>query len=534
MLDLMRKQKESIIIKVVFAVIVLSFIGTIFLVWGKGESGFGKHDASYAAKVDDTTISPQQYQNSYERLREVYQQLFGQAAGGLTPELEKQLNLRQLALDRLIDSVLLVKGAKELGITVSKDEVAASIAAMPAFQRNGQFNLALYEQLLKMSRITPSDFEDSQKTDLLINKTRKAIMDKATVSDDDARRQYHKERDRVQLSYASFSAAELAPSVKPTEADLEDYLKQHADSFKSPDKVAISYLLLDPAPLIAGEQITQAEQETFYRKNLDRYLAGDGSPLPFDKVKDRVLADATRDKVERSLYEKAADTLYQNIKSGDLQLIAAKLHAKVSETSLFSAAAPPQALAGAGPLVQQAFTVQTGALGGPVETGNGIYIFKVNEKKPAALLPLAAVRGTVEQQVRAAKAAELAKQKAADAQKQLAGTNLAGLKLQTSLPFTYNAKGELPGIGTSPQLMESAFALTAAKPAPGAPILVGNRWVVIRLKQRDAASEADFAAQKEALKQRMLPQRQEEVLQKWLTDHRAKAKIVINQALLAR
>jgi peptidyl-prolyl cis-trans isomerase D len=532
MLDLIRKKKESIIIKVVFAVIVLSFIGTIFLVWGKGEDGFGGGSAGYAAKVDRTTISLEQYQNSYQRLRDIYQQLFGQAAGGLTPELEKQLNIRQAALNNLIDSVLLAKGAKELGVKVSKDEVAASIAAMPAFQRNGAFDLGLYQQTLKMSRITPNDFEDSQKADLLVAKTRKAIMDKAQVSDDDAKVQYHKERDRVELSYVSFGAAELAAVIKPTEAELDEYLKNNADKFKSPAKVALSYLLLDPSSQVAGQQITADEQESFYRKNLDRYLGSDNSPLPFEKVKERVQADAKRSKAAKTVFEKAADTLYQNIKSGDLQLVADKLGTKVSDTGLFSAATPPPALSNEKALLQKAFELKAGELGGPLETAKGIYIFKVTEKKPAELLPLAQVRGTVEQQVRAAKAAELAKQKAVEAQKQLATSNLSGLKLQSTPAFGYNAKGDLPGIGSSQPLMEEVFKLTAAAPALNEPMLIGNRWYAVRLKQRTAAAETDFTGQKEALKQRMLPQRQEEVLKTWLKERRAKAKIVINQALL--
>lgn len=532
MLDLIRKKKESIIIKVVFTIIVLSFIGTIFLVWGKGEDGIGSRSAGYAAKVDRTTISLEQYQNSYQRLREIYLQLFGQAAGGLTPELEKQLNIRQAALDRLIDSVLLTKGAKELGVKVSKDEVAAAIAAMPAFQRNGAFDLALYQQTLKVSRITPNDFEESQKTDLQIAKTRKAIMDKAQVSDDDAKAQYHKERDRVELSYVSFGPAELAATVKITDAELDEHIKKNADKFKSPEKVAISYLVLDPSSLVAAQQVTPEEQENFYRKNLDRYLGSDNSPIPFEKIKDRVLADAKRSKAAKAVFEKAADTLYQNIKSGDLQLVAGKLGAKTSDTGLFTAAAPPQVLANEKALLQKAFELKAGELGGPLETAKGIYVFKVKEKKPAELLPLAQVRGTVEQQVRAIKAAELAKQKAVDAQKQLATTNLSGLKLQATPAFGYNAKGDLPGIGASQPLMESVFKLTTAAPALSEPMLIGNRWYAVRLKQRTAAAETDFAGLKEALKQRMLPQRQEEALKTWLKERRAKAKVVINQALL--
>ena len=39
MLGIMRKYKQSMIIKFVFSIIVLSFVGTIFLIWGKGEEG---------------------------------------------------------------------------------------------------------------------------------------------------------------------------------------------------------------------------------------------------------------------------------------------------------------------------------------------------------------------------------------------------------------------------------------------------------------------------------------------------------------
>ena len=35
MLSVMRKQKESIIIKTIFVIIVLSFVGTIFMVWSR-------------------------------------------------------------------------------------------------------------------------------------------------------------------------------------------------------------------------------------------------------------------------------------------------------------------------------------------------------------------------------------------------------------------------------------------------------------------------------------------------------------------
>lgn len=54
MLGIMRKYKQSVIIKVVFGIIVFSFIGTIFLVWGRGDKGLA---GGYVARVNGTKIT---------------------------------------------------------------------------------------------------------------------------------------------------------------------------------------------------------------------------------------------------------------------------------------------------------------------------------------------------------------------------------------------------------------------------------------------------------------------------------------------
>jgi len=290
--------------------------------------------------------------------------------------------------------------------------------------------------------------------------------------------------------------------------------------------------LLENSGQVSLQQVSHEEQETFYRKNMDRYMDKDNAPLPFEQVKERVKADAQRQKAAKALYEKAADTLFQNIKSGDLTLVAGKLGTKTHEAPLFTAVAAPSALAGETTLLKKAFELKQGELGGPVETARGIYIFKVTEKKAAELPPLAQVRTAVEQQLRAVKAADLAKQKAVEAQKSLAAGG-AGLKLQTTPAFSYNAKGDLPVIGSSAPLMEKVFELTTAAATPSEPMLVGNRWYAVRLKQRIAAPQADFSARKDEIKKRMLPAKQEETMRAWLKELRSKAKIVINPAFTA-
>src|SRR6185369_14487323 len=156
----------------------------MFLVWGEGRSGMGG-SSGYAAKVDGSKITLEEYQNSYQRIRNVYQQIYGQS---LPAEMEKMLGLKKVALDTLIDNRLIMKEAKSMGIKATKEDVEAAIAAMPTFQKDGAFSFDLYQQLLKSNRMTPKDFEEGQKGELILKKARQAIKDKVAVTDEEALR----------------------------------------------------------------------------------------------------------------------------------------------------------------------------------------------------------------------------------------------------------------------------------------------------------------------------------------------------------
>jgi len=526
MLSLMRKQKESIVIKIVFVVIVLSFIGTMFLVWGKGSDGIGGGKGAFAAKVNGTKISLEEYQSAYQRIRNMYQQIYGQS---IPPEMEKMLGLKKVALDGLIDNLLALKEAKSLGIEVSKDEVSAAIEAMPMFQKDGKFNFDQYQQLLRSNRVTAKDFEQGQEAEVTLKKVRQAIKDKAVVSDADALAQFKKENDKLELEYVAYAPADVAGEVKLTDAELNDYLQKNPNDFKTAEKVALSYVLIDPASQAAKTTVSEEEISTFYQKNIDRWQGKDGI-LPLAEVKEKVKAEAIKQKTAKQTFELAADTLYKNIKSGDLNLIAGALKQKVQETSLFAANAPAPSLVGEAAVIKKALELKQGELGGPVETSKGIYILKAKERKASAVPPLAEIKGAVEEKAKAAKAIELAKKKAEDAAKQLS-TN-AAVKTQTTGSFGYTAKGDIPVIGTSSEIVESVFKLSAAQ-APSTPFKVGNRWYAVRVKSRTEAPKTQFEAGKEELKKKMLPKKREDALTEWAKGLREKAKIEINQNLLA-
>jgi peptidyl-prolyl cis-trans isomerase D len=527
MLGIMRKYKQSIVIKIVFGIIVFSFIGTIFLVWGRGGDAGGR-SLGYAAKVDSTKIGIEDFQQAYYRMRSIYEQIYQKS---LPPEVEKQLGIKKMALDNLIETALIRKAAKKMGISVSKDEVSQAIAAVPAFQKNGAFDFQQYQQALKMSRMTPSDFEESQKSELTIKKARKAIQDKVSVSDADAESSYHKKNDRIELQYVAVSPESVLSEVKLTDQELNSYLQSHQDQFKSAEQISIQYVLYDPATVISKVTLNDEEINTFYQKNIDRYQ-GKGGILPLSDVREKVKVDATRQKAGKLAYENAADTINKNLPSANLQAVSTALGSKISETPLFAAKTPPTGLVSEDPVLKKAFLLKQGEMAGPIETAKGIYALKLKERKPAEVPPLAQIRGPVEAAAKKEKAKELASKRAEEILASLA-KNAGNTKMQDTGSFTFNEQGTVPGIGVSKELMETALTLTTAAPLPKAPARIDQRWVVIKLKNRTPAAKEDFVKNREEIKKQLLPKKQQEALDAWIKELKAAAKIEINQQLIA-
>ena len=523
----MRKYKESIVIKVVFAIIVFSFIGTIFLVWGKGSGGSGG-SLGYAAKVDGVKIGLDDYQQSYYRLRGIYEQIYQRS---LPPEVEKQLGIKKMALDNLVEALLIRKAAKKMGISVSKDEIATAISVIPAFQKNGTFDFQQYQQALKGNRMTASDFEEAQKSEMTIKKARKAIEEKATVSDEDAKTYYHKKNDKLELQYTVITPESVLAEVKLTDQDLTNYLQSHQEQFKTVEQISIQYVMYDPAATTGKVTVTDDEIQNFYQKNIDRYQ-GKGGILPLAEVKEKAKADAIKFKAGKLAYETAADTINKNISTANLQAVATALGTKISETGLFTAKTPPVTLATEGALLKKALLLKQGEMAGPIETAKGIYAVKLKERKPAEVPPLAQIKGAVEAKAKVDKAKELAAKKSTDALAALAKGN-ATVKLTDTGSFSYNDQGNIPGVGISKEAMEAAFTLTTAAPLPKTAFKLADKWVVFKLKNRVLANDADFLKNKDEIKKTLLPKKQQEAIDEWLKGLRAAAKIEINQQLIA-
>ena len=152
MLQFMRKHAQSWLIKLLLGLIIVVFV----LYFG---STRWREPKESLVTIGDRMITFSDYRKEYQNLLDTYRQRLGQ---NLTEEVVKSLNLKQQALDNLINQTVLLAKAEEMGIRVSDEEVQAIIAIQPAFQRDGVFDPKRYEQLLRYQKMSPEEFEALQ------------------------------------------------------------------------------------------------------------------------------------------------------------------------------------------------------------------------------------------------------------------------------------------------------------------------------------------------------------------------------------
>ena len=176
MLKFIRRNKSAFWIQALFAIIALVFI---FLYVSPATQR-----TAIAARVGGEEINQTDFQRAHNNLNRLYQDIY---KDNLTPELLENLNLPSKALDQLVSVSLLRQEAGRLGLQVSDSEVANAIASSPNLQVDGRFDKDRYLRALRAQRITPTEFEESQREELLVRKVQRLIRAGVQVSDAEVR-----------------------------------------------------------------------------------------------------------------------------------------------------------------------------------------------------------------------------------------------------------------------------------------------------------------------------------------------------------
>jgi peptidyl-prolyl cis-trans isomerase D len=447
MLQWLRKASSSWLIAVAIGAIVV-----VFIFWGVGSYRAGQ--AQVAAEVNGTVIPMTAFARQYNDLIKQYQE---RAGGELTPEMLKAMHLKEMALSRLVDEVLLVQAGHRLGLEVSNTELRRHIESLPYFQQNGKFDDKRYFWVLSRVHLTPQEFEAQERQRLLLRKVIEDVTSLAKVSDVELREFYRMAREEVDVNYLLVSPESFMARENLNDAAVARYYQENKAEFDLPDRVRVSYLLFPTKGYLSQVHLTPAAVQDYLQAHHEQYYR----PRVIQVRQILLPLPPKATAADRQQVTAKAQELVGRLKEGED-------FASLAKT--FSQDAATRDKGGELDAVQRgqhppawdkvAFGLKPGTMG-VAATDQGLYLIKLEKIKETELIADAAKQA--EQRLKEERARQLAQAVAQQAREGLSQGSLAqvaqklGLTPQETPLFALS--DAVPGLGLQPAFNQAALHL---------------------------------------------------------------------------
>lgn len=219
-MEKMRGSTDSTPMQIVLILIVVAFIGWYALPQGE--------QVRVALEVDGQRILMAEYGPRFQQARAIAQM------GGrdLTEAQERQLanDLKQ----QIARDVVLAREAKRLGYQVSPEELSRMIRTDPTYQdRTGKFDKALWNDAIKSSGRSRSDFEELLRRELLRDKLRAAVTLGVELDEGAARAEFEEVASTIDLEYVRIDPESYAQAFPPDPADIATWAAENESALQA-------------------------------------------------------------------------------------------------------------------------------------------------------------------------------------------------------------------------------------------------------------------------------------------------------------
>ncbi|MBV7405365.1 peptidylprolyl isomerase [Enterobacter sp. ENT03] len=368
MMDNLRTAANSVVIKIIFGIIIVSFILT-------GVSGYliGGSD-NYAAKVNGQEIGRGQFENAVAGERNRMQQQLGEQFSELASNENYMKTMRQQVLDRLIDEALLDQYARHLGLGISDEQVKNAIFATKAFQNNGTFDNTRYNALVNQMGMTADQYAQALRNQMVSQQLINAIAGTDFMLKGETDELATLVAQQRVVREATIDVNALAAKQTVTEQEITSYYEQNKNNFMSPEQFRVSYIKLDAANM--QQNVSDADIQSYYDQHQDQFTQPQRNRYSVIQTKTENEAKAVLEALN-----KGAD-FAQLAKEKSSDIISAR---NGGDMGWLEASTTPDELKNAG-------LKEKGQLSGVIKSSVGFLVVRLDDVEPAKVKPLADVR----------------------------------------------------------------------------------------------------------------------------------------------
>jgi peptidyl-prolyl cis-trans isomerase D len=511
MLKTMRKNVKAL--APTLWIVIATFIISIFAIWGgAGRLGEKSQDDTIAFMGRDRISMDSYYQALRNRL-EALQKEFR----ALNKSFIQQLNIPQQVLEQMIQQNLLGQKAGQMGITASSQEVRDRIVSI--FQRDGKFiGYNEYRQILEYNRISLSQYENSLKEEIILNKLIQLLTAGITATPEELWENYRKQNESAKIEYLLLEESKVPYDQDLTAAEIQAYFEKNKSKYSLPERRQGSYIFLQNEDFKKEIQVSDGDIEKYYRDNLDQFKEPEKV-----RVSRVFLSAAGKDKA--AVKSDAQAVLDRLTAGGDF--------AQIATTSSQDDKAPAGGDWGfddwrrlSAKEREEIENLSAGQTSGLVETDDGFSILKVSEKEPEKTQLLEEVKARIKTTLEDQKAREMAEQrigqieKSARREKSLdAAAQKMGLKVKsTGLLKPGQALEEIDPAGS---ISQALFGLKEKQVS--SPVYVFTGAGITELEKVEPPRPATFEEVSQDVEKDLRASKQKEITLQKIQESRAQA-----------
>ncbi|MFA6022218.1 MAG: SurA N-terminal domain-containing protein, partial [Rhodospirillales bacterium] len=264
MLETIRKHSASLLIKVLFSLLILSFLG-----WGVGDFISGRARVKVVAEVDGVAISPVQFDREYQREVGRLERMFGTK---LDREQARALGLVDATMARIINETLYDMGARSMGVTASDGAIRASIEKDKVFQdQSGHFSRAQFEQVLASNGFTEQSYVALLRQELMRTQLSNTVEAGVTPPKSLIEAIYRFRAEKRVAETVAVADSAMTAIGQPSADDLTKFHADHPAQFTAPEYRQLTVISFGAKDLEGEVAVSDQEIRDLYAQRQDEF-----------------------------------------------------------------------------------------------------------------------------------------------------------------------------------------------------------------------------------------------------------------------
>ncbi|PJC85387.1 peptidylprolyl isomerase [Vibrio sp. HA2012] len=265
MMDRLREGVNSIAVKIILGLIILSFVFAgvgNYIIGGSGNA---------AAKVGNTEIGRGAFEQAYQSERNRMQAQMGDYFSNLLADPAYVQSFRKSVLDRMINEVLLEQYAASLGLRISDEQVRNEILNMEPFLNDGKFDQDIYQAALRRAGYTVDSFAEYLRRDLTRQQVRAAVQNSVFSLSNEVAALSQLITQKRDIQTITLMLDDFARRVELTDEELQTYYDTHQANYTRPEQMKVAYLELSAEALKEQVSVSEKEAQQYYAEQISKY-----------------------------------------------------------------------------------------------------------------------------------------------------------------------------------------------------------------------------------------------------------------------